>query len=314
MALSGKGRSEADLVSIFCLGLVVGLGLAVGDLFRARPRSVEPPAAGMGGWLEAGKCAVVAFGRDRIAPAAAGVTFFVLLALFPAISAFVSLYGLVANVADVQRELAALRGWVPGGLTDVVGGELTRLVAADHGALSIAFGLSIAVSIWSANAGFKALMDGLNVAYETREARGFFRLNLESLAFTCGAIGLAMAGTTVAVATPPLQGPAVLLLDWGRLTLLLAAIVLATSVIYRFGPSRPLARWRWFTPGGAVAAVGWLAMTALFSWYVASFGSYDRTYGSLGAIVGILTWVWLSLMVLLFGAELNNELEKRALI
>jgi membrane protein len=316
---AGRVRSGGDAVSVFCLGMVVGLGMAAADVLRRRPKPLEDAAKWpSGGWFEAAKAAVISFGNDRIPAASAAITFFVLLALFPAISAFVSLYGLVADVSDVERQIAALHGLLPEGAISVVSDELTRLTAADHGALSFAFAISLGVSIWSANAGFKALMDGLNVAYETRERRGFIRLNLESLAFTVGAILAAMAAVAADVYAPaalaPLGPAALTAFRWLRAPVGVVGIIVASSLIYRFGPSRPVARWRWITPGGVVAAVGWIVMSALFSWYVSSFGSYDKTYGSLGAIVGFLTWVWLSTMVLMFGAELNDEVEKRALV
>jgi membrane protein len=309
-----------DAVSAFCVGILVGLGVAAADRLRTR-RAASPhdgPIAVTGGWLEAGKAAVLAFGRDRLSAAAGAVTFFALLALFPAISAFVSLYGLVANVGDVQRHLASLRGFLPGGAIQVVGDELSRLTAANHGALGVAFGISLAISLWSASSGVKALMDGLNVAYETRERRGFIRLNLEALALTIGAIVMVAGVVALEVYTPlalanVFHAPAAAL-GWIRAPLAIAAILLATAWIYAFAPCRPLERWRWITPGSVWATVGWMLLSVLFSWYVAHFGSYDRTYGSLGAVVGFLTWIWLSLMVLMLGAELNNELEKRALI
>jgi membrane protein len=267
-------------------------------------------------WRRALVAAVRAFAASNISVVAAGVTFFTLLAVFPALSAFVSLYGLVANVADAQREVGALRGLLPGGGLSVLADELTRLVTTDHGTLGLAFGLSLAVSLWSATSGVKALMQGLNIAYHAQEHRNFFHLNLVSLAFTLGAIAAAIAALALLVAAPALLAglglggfSGLAYLKW---PILLAVAVVLFSVLYRFAPCRPRAQWRWITPGGCLAAVGWLVMSALFSWYVANFGHYNKTYGSLGAIVGFLTWVWLSLMVLLFGAELNASLERQA--
>jgi membrane protein len=254
------------------------------------------------------------FSKDRIAAAAAAVTFYVLLALFPAISAFASIYGLFADVGDVRRLLDQLDGLLPSGALSVLSDTLLRLTSASHGKLGLAFAVSLVVSIWSSNAGIKALFAGLNVAYEARERRNFIRLNLVSLAFTAGGIlisALVIGAVIAAPATFARHGyaalPQVALLRW-PIFLIVATTVF--SLIYRFGPCGPHPHWRWITPGGFVAALSWVAMSALFSWYVAHFGSYDRTYGSLGAIVGFLTWIWLSLMVVLFGAELNSELEK----
>jgi membrane protein len=160
----------------------------------------------------------------------------------------------------------------------------------------------------------KALIDGLNIAYDARERRNFVTLTLVSLAFTVGVIGAAIVGMVGLAAAPEvlarigLDGAAGFGL-WRWPALLVAAAVFF-AVLYRFAPCRPRARWRWITPGGVIAALAWIVVSAAFTWYVGNFGHYDRTYGSLGAIVGFLTWIWLSTMVLLFGAELNAAGER----
>lgn len=297
-------RGPLGLASMFCVGVLVGVGLSIGEETAQRPKPSAPR-----GWFDVVKASAGAFNRDRIPAAAAAVTFYFLLALFPALSAFVSLYGLIARVEDAERQIAALAGVLPGGAVSVIGDELTRLTASDHGALGLAFAVSLLISIWSANAGVKALIDGLNVAYGAHERRGFVKLTLVSLAFTVGLIVAAIAGMVLVAAASPVLARLGLAgiagLGWLRWPILLVAGAVFFSVLYRFGPCRPRARWRWITPGGVVAAVGWVSVSALFSWYVANFGAYDKTYGSLGAVVGFLTWVWLSTQVLLFGAELN---------
>ena len=317
----GEGRN--GWANPFALGVVVGLGFALDDLAR-RPADSEPSSAPMpkhagafdlAAWRELAVRAVRSFGADRIPSAAAGVTFYMLLAIFPALSAFISLYGLFADAADAQRHVTALAGLLPSGAVSVISDELIRLTRADHGALGVAFMVSLAISIWSSSAGAKALIEALNVAYETPERRGFIGLTVLSLVFTLGALSLAIFALGLVAAAPAmLTGVGVDLVDAGgsllRWPLFVVVATLTLSVVYRFGPDRPHARWRWITPGGVVAALGWLAMSSVFSWYVAHFGTYDRTYGSLGAIVGFLTWIWISLMVVLFGAELNSEIEK----
>ena len=318
-AIEERARGELGLAGMFCVGLLIGLGLSVGER-----RASRPPPSGAGetpakipakGWLDVLEASGRSFMSDRIPAAAAAVTFYFLLALFPALSAFVSLYGLVADVSDVQRQIADMGHLMPGGAISVLGDELTRLTTTSHGALGFAFVVSLLVSIWSANSGVKALIEGLNVAYEAHERRGFIKLTLVSLAFTVGLIVAAIVGMAALASAAPvlarlgLGGLAGLsLLRW---PVLLVGAGLFFAVLYRFAPCRPAAAWRWITPGGCVAAIGWIAVSALFSWYVTNFGHYNKTYGSLGAIVGFLTWVWLSTMVLLFGAELNNAAEKR---
>jgi len=207
-----------------------------------------------------------------------------------------------------------MNGVLPGGMISVVGDEIVRLTATGHATLGFAFGISLALSIRSANAGVKALIDALNIAYERREKRGFVRLTLVSLAFTVGGIAVGVLGVA-AIAAAPFHISALRLspgiepyVRWAGLLVLAMAMI---SLLYRFGPDRPRTGLRWITPGAVIATLGWAAMSLLFSWYVADFGSYNKTYGSLGAIVGFLTWIWLSLMVLLFGAELNSEVEAR---
>ena len=309
----GSVRGELGLASMFCAGLLVGVGLFLGEDAAAKRRG-SPADAAPQGWFDIVKLSVRKFLDDRIQAVAAAVTFYFLLAIFPALSAFVSLYGLIADVQDAERQISAMAGLLPGGAISVIGDELTRLTAADHGALGFAFAVSLVISIWSANAGVKALIDGLNVAYEAREHRNFVHLTLVSLGFTVGVIVAAIVGMVVLAAAPEvlarigLHGLAGLgLLRWPAL---FVAAAVFFAVLYRFAPCRPKARWRWITPGGVIAALAWVIVSALFTWYVSNFGHYDKTYGSLGAIVGFLTWIWLSTMVLLFGAELNAAGER----
>jgi membrane protein len=255
------------------------------------------------------------FNDDQIPTVAAGVTFFGLLSLFPALGAFASLYGLFADVGDARRQIASLAGLLPGGALTVIGDQMTRLAGADHGRLGLAFLVSLILSLWASNAGIKALIAGLNVSYEEVERRRFIRLNLVTLSFTVGAIAFTVLGMAAVAAVPAtlaglgisgLNGLSAL-----RWPVLLLVMIGLLSLLYRYGPCREHARWRWITPGSVAASIGWMAMSLGFSWYVANFGHYDRTYGSLGAIVGFMTWIWLSLIVVLFGAELNAEIESQ---
>lgn len=254
------------------------------------------------------------FNNDQILSVAAGASFFGLLALFPGMAAFVSLYGLFADVAEARQHLAALAGFVPADTLTFMGTEMIRLAATKSSSLSVTFLISLLLSLWSANAGVKALFSGLNVAYEEREKRGFFRLNLIGLLFTGLILVFLVLAMIATVAIPVVlnflrldpQSHIIALMRW---PLLLAVVMTGLSVLYRFGPSREQPRWRWVTWGSTLAAFGWLAVSLAFSWYVGSFAHYDRTYGSLGAIVGFMTWMWLSVTVILLGAELNAEME-----
>jgi membrane protein len=171
------------------------------------------------------------------------------------------------------------------------------------------------ISLWSANAGIKALFDALNAVYQEKEKRGFIRLNAVTLSFTIATIAFLLIALAAVVALPvilnylPLPGVTGLLLEVARWPILLVLVAFGLTLIYRYGPSRTEPRWQWITWGGTFAAVAWLAASALFSWYAANFGTFNKTYGSLGAIIGFMTWIWLSIIVILVGAKLNAEIE-----
>ena len=245
---------------------------------------------------------------------AAGSAFFALLALFPALGVFVSLYGLVGDLQGAQRQIAAFQGLLPAGGVSVLSDQITRLAITSHASLGLTFLVSLLLSVWSSNAGMKGLIAGLNVAYECRERRNFLRAQPGVAGLhrgrdpvrhrRHGRRGRRAGGAGAGFGLQALASAS--LLRWPAL---FVVAVGGLSVLYRFAPSRPRARWRWITPGGVLAAAAWMAMSAAFSFYVGRFGTYDRTYGSLGAIVGFMTWIWLSLTIVLLGAEFNSELE-----
>ena len=253
--------------------------------------------------------------RDRILLIAAGVTFYLILAVFPAISALVSVYGLFFDPKTMAGHLNLVSGGAPGGAIDVLREQLTRLGQQSGAALGASFFVSLAIALWSATSGVKAIFDGLNVAYEEEEERSFVKLTGVALVFTIGLIGfllLLLAGVVVlpvALNYFPLRGLTDILLKIVRWPLLLVLVAFALSVFYRYGPSRAKPQWRWISWGSATATGFWLVASILFSWYVTNFGSYNKTYGSLGAIIGFMTWVWLSNIVVLVGAQLNAEME-----
>ena len=171
------------------------------------------------------------------------------------------------------------------------------------------------VSLWSANSGIKALFDALNVVYEEKEERSFIKLNAMTLCFTVATIVFVLIALAGMIALPvtlnflPLPGVTAAILKVAPWPILLALIALALALIYRYGPSRAEARWQWVTSGSAFAAIAWLAASALFSWYASNFGNFNKTYGSLGAIIGFMIWMWLSIIVVLVGGKLNAEIE-----
>jgi membrane protein len=254
-------------------------------------------------------------GEDRLFAVAAGVVFYGLLALFPALGAFVSLYGLFAKASTINDHLSLAAGILPSGAVEIIRDQITLLVSKGDAKLGFGFLIGLGIALWSANAGMKAIIDALNVVYEEKEKRSFVKLNLVAFAFTMGAIVSAALALTAVVALPlvlsrvgVLSVPQTLLqfLLWPALLLL---IIIALAVIYRFGPSRREPRWRWVSVGSLFAAVTWVASSVLLSWYLSSFANYNATYGSLGAAIGMMMWMWVSSIVILLGAQLNSEIE-----
>jgi membrane protein len=246
---------------------------------------------------------------------AAGMTYYSLFAIFPAIAALVAVYGLFADPSTIAKHLDQLGGFLPGGALDVARDQLTRVASKGSQALGLTFLIGLAVSLWSANAAMKSLFDTLNIVYREEEQRGFLKLNAISLGFTIGAIlfVLAALGAVVAVLIflnyVGLSNQSDLLLRIGRWPALYLVLTVALAVIYRYGPSRQKPRWRWITWGSAIAALLWLAASALFSWYAANFGKFNETYGSLGAVIGFMMWLWISAIVILLGGEIDAEME-----
>ncbi|MEA2782708.1 MAG: rane protein [Rhodospirillaceae bacterium] len=253
--------------------------------------------------------------EDRIMVIAAGVTFYALLALFPAIAALVSLYGLFADPATINSQLDKIASFMPGGAIEVIRDQLNRVVAQGSGKLGITFIVGLCFSLWSANAATKTVFDALNIVYREEEKRGFIKLNAISLAFTLAGIVFLLLAIVATVVLPlalnyiGLGSVTAIIVDILRWPILLAAVSLVLAVLYRYGPSRAEAQWRWISWGSAFAAIMWLIVSMLFSWYAAEFGNYNKTYGSLGAVIGFMTWIWLSTMVVLIGAELDAEME-----
>jgi membrane protein len=298
--------------------VVAGGGPAPGEAGRAGQTRIAAPIPGPG-WKKALLRVFYGISEDRILLIAGGVTFYAILALFPGIAAVVSVYGLFADPNAIAAHLDALSGVAPGGAVDVLRDQLTHLAHQDRAALGFGFAVSLVFSLWTANAGVSGLFEALTVVYEEKETRSLITYYALTLAFTAGTVVLVLLSLAMMVALPIVvdhiahPGMLPVLLKISRWPILFVLIVLALSVIYRFGPSRSAPQWRWITWGSAVAAFGWLAASGLFSWYVANFGHYNKTYGSLGAIIGFMTWMWVSIIVVLVGAKLDAELERRSI-
>ncbi len=254
-------------------------------------------------------------GDDRIMAEAASVTYYTLLAIFPAIAALISLYGLVADPGTIGKHLSAMQGIVPDGGMQIISDQIKALTASPNKALGFGFVIGLLTSLWSANAAIKSLFDALNSVYDEKETRSFVHRTWLSLAFTLGALVfviLAIGSVVVVPAVLAFVGLGTvgdLLLSVGRWPLMLGAIMLFLALTFRYGPDRARAKWRWISWGSAFAGITWIIASAGFSYYAANFGSYNKTYGSLGAAIGFMTWIWISTIIILVGAELNAEME-----
>ena len=279
---------------------------------RLAEHPVEIPPRG---WWDIARRVYDEIFEDRILAVAAGVAFYGLLALVPAIGAFVALYGLVADPATIGSHISALAGVLPGGAIDIMHDQVRHLTSKGSTTLSVAFFTGLGISLWSSNAGMKAMFDALNVAYQEREKRNIVMLNIWSLGFTFATLVFLGVAMSAIVVIPVLLnffglGSSTEWVMWaGRWPALFLLTLAALTILYRYGPSRRRAQWIWLSPGAVFGAVGWLAVSMLFSWYVANFGSYNETYGSLGAVIGFMTWIWISSTIVLLGGEINAELE-----
>ncbi len=255
---------------------------------------------------------------ERVTLTAAGVSYYTLLALFPALAALVSVYGLITDANSLSAHLDTLAGIVPDSILRFVGGELTRLIQNSTSRLGISAAVSLLVALWSANGGVKSMFWAMNMAYNTEEERSFIKLNLITLAFTLAAMVVFVVVINALVVIPLLVSA----LELGALGRVLGMVIpgaiafiivyAAIAVVYRFGPSRPPAGWRWITPGAVAAAIVWLIASIGFSFYLSNFSNYDATYGTLGTAIGLLIWLYISAFIVIVGADVNAELERQA--
>lgn len=256
---------------------------------------------------------------DRVTLIAAGVTYFLLLSLFPALAALVALYGFIADPTSIMGHISFLARVFPPGSFDLILNQLTTLTQQKPAALSLAFVGGLGVALWSANSGMKALFDAMNVAYQEEEKRSFLWLNLLSLMFTLGALFIAIALVTAIGVLPALLAYfwldhwQELLARFARWPFILVFIGCGIAAIYRYGPSRERAKLTWLSWGVVFSTLLWLAASILFSFYLENFANYNATYGALGALIGLMVWVWISVIILIVGAELNAELEHQTL-
>lgn len=254
-------------------------------------------------------------GEDNVSLTASGVSYGWLLAVFPLFGSLIAIYGVIADPADVQRQIEGLFGLLSPEVVTTLHDQLTKLTQKSGAALGFGALIGILFSLWSANSGTKAMITALNIVYSEKEKRNFFKLNLASLSLTVGMVLAIVLGLLLMVVLPLALGifgmeettKSVLnILRWPALAI---GFLIGLAVLYRYAPSREKPKWRWVSWGSALATVLWIIASGGFAIYVTNFGKYDETYGSLGAVIVLLMWFYITAFIILLGAELNAELE-----
>jgi membrane protein len=290
------------------------------DLVRSREkgrgRQAETPAQiPPRGWIDIFWRVLRSLGEDRVFSTAGAVAFFTLLAVFPAIAAVVSLYGLFADGITIASHMTILAGLLPFGVLQVISDQVALVLQQRNQTLGTAFVVALVIAFGSANSGIASLFDALNVVYNEKEKRSYTQFYATTFLFTLAGLGFVVVAIGAVVVFPlileslGLKGSTESLLSILRWPALFATVCTSLACLYRFGPSRSDARWRWVTWGSVVASVLWLVASMIFSAYVATFDSYNRIYGSLGAGVGFMVWLWISAVILLLGGKMNAEME-----
>ncbi|WP_299680703.1 YihY/virulence factor BrkB family protein [uncultured Roseobacter sp.] len=266
------------------------------------------------------RAAVFAAGKqiatNNLSLIAAGVAFYSMLSVFPALAALIAVLSLIADPAVVITQLEEFRGLMPDAVYNILNRQIVTLVSASSGTLGWAGAISLGLALWSARAGVGAMMHGLNVVY-AREGRSSLKHYLRALLLTVSLLGVGVVSVLTIVVTPialaffplgPLASFALELLRW---VIAIVVIFGGIGLLYRFGPNRKGIKIGWLTPGAVMAGTSWAMMSIAFSYYVAHFGNYNEVYGSIGAVIAMLVWLWLSSFLVLLGAALNAEIEKR---
>jgi membrane protein len=265
------------------------------------------------GWMAIARRTAKEVKADQVPLLGAGVAFYTLLSLFPAIIAGVSIYGLVADPQTVRDQIAKLTRMLSPQTADLVGKQLIEVTSSAGGALGVATVVGILTALWSASSGMKALVTGVNLAYDETETRKFVKLRGLALLLTLGAmLLLTVAGATIA-GFPPIADNLPVALQWVvsilRFVVLAVLLILGLAALYRYAPNRDKPKWTWVSWGSMVATVLWILASIGFSIYVNSFGNYNKTYGALAGIIILMFWLYLTAVIVLVGAELNTEME-----
>jgi membrane protein len=267
------------------------------------------------GWWQIVQRVAVKVGRDNLSVVSAGCAFYALFAIFPALTASISLYGLTTDAATVERQFGMLKTVLPPQAYEIVIDQIRRIAETSGQTLGASFGVSLAIALWSANLGTQAMFAALNIAYGEPERRSIVRFYLSAIGYTVigilGGVAMLFAIVYVPVLFDDAGHPEAyeMLVRYLRWPVFLLLTLFLLALIYRFGPSRRCAKWRWVTVGSVFAALVWLLASLGFSYYVSNFANYDRMYGSLGAVIVLLFWLYISFYIVLLGAEINAQVE-----
>ncbi|MFO7478121.1 MAG: YihY/virulence factor BrkB family protein [Methyloceanibacter sp.] len=267
------------------------------------------------GWWQVGQRVWIESGRDNLSVVAAGCAFYALFAVFPGLSALIALYGLTADPATVELQFGMLKSVLPPQAYEIVIDQIRRVAEAPGHSLGWGLVFSLGLAMWSVGNLVQAIFAALNIAYEEPERRSTLRFYLSAFGFALLGIAsgalmlLAIVYVPILFAYAGFSSEFEFLARLSRWPLLALLVLLTLALLYRYGPCRRSAKWRWVTVGSLFATVLWLIASAGFSFYVSHFANYDRIYGSLGAAIVLLFWLYLSFYIVLLGAEINAELE-----
>lgn len=285
--------------------------------YDRRGREATKPTRLRRGWKDVAWRAKDEMKKDHVTLVAAGVAFYAFFALFPTLFAVIAIYGLVADPAQVTQQTGALRGAVPGGALEIIETQLSRVAGSPQTALGWGLVVSLVIAFWSASKGVRGLIDALNIAYDEKEDRGFFKRTGLTLLLTVGGVVGALLAIGALVIVPAvieamdIGTAGAVLAQVARWAVLLGVIFVSLTVLYRYGPARKPAKWRWLAPGNVTAALIIVLASVGFGLYVQWFGNYQKTFGSLAAVAILLMWFYLGALAIVVGAEVNAEAERQ---
>lgn len=283
---------------------------------QQRGRMAETPAEiPVKGWKDTLVRVKEEVSNDRISLISAAMSYYALLALVPAVTSVVLMYAWISDPAEISQHIASVGSFIPKEFQDILNDQLTTLAAKNNSALGFSAIFSLLFSLWSSSKACKAVMEGMNMIHEEKEERGFFKLNLTAIGLTALGVVMGILALLIVAAMPPILDALNLptwmntLAGFGGYIILLALFSLYLAVVYRYAPDRNEPKWKWVSRGAIIAAVLWAIASLGFSWYAANMGNFNKSYGSLGAIIILMTWFFISSFVVLMGAEVNAELE-----